>query len=128
MRGLLSCLPGSPQPARARRGSGRLALLIATDALAVAEPSRRAREHRVAAGGVVGVGVEVTGGETVGVDDMVVTCQNDRRLSVAGRWVKNGDRWAVTATHDDRRIRSDQGRCESVGVSLLYRFEDQESH
>lgn len=85
---------------RARRGSGRLALLIATDTPSVAELSRRAREHSVAAGAVVGVGVEVT----VGVGDLVVTRQNDRRLSVAGCWVKNADRWAVTATHDDGRV------------------------
>ena len=41
------------------------------------------------------------GGSTVGVGDEVVTRENNRLLATGKRWVKNGDRWMVTATNDD---------------------------
>ena len=43
----------------------------------------------------------MAGGGTAGVGDLVVTRQNDRRLSTGQRWVRNGDRWTVTATEQD---------------------------
>ena len=43
-------------------------------------------------------GLTVAGGGTAGVGDQVVTRQNDRRLATGRRWVRNGDRWVVTAT------------------------------
>ena len=43
----------------------------------------------------------MAGGGTAGVGDLVVSRQNDRRLSTGRRWVRNGDRWVVTATDQD---------------------------
>ncbi|UUZ58708.1 MobF family relaxase [Nocardioides sp. B-3] len=37
------------------------------------------------------------------VGDVVITRRNDRRLGISGSdWVKNGDRWIITATKDGR--------------------------
>jgi conjugative relaxase-like TrwC/TraI family protein len=76
--------------------AGRSSVMIAPDTLTVAELNLRARADRVAAGQVDAIGVEVAGGATVGVGDLVVTRQNDRTLGAGGRWVRNGDRWTVT--------------------------------
>jgi ATP-dependent exoDNAse (exonuclease V) alpha subunit len=75
--------------------------MIAGDAATVADLNRRARADRVAAGEVTPVGVEAAGSQIIGVGDIVVTRQNDRRLFAGGRWVKNGDRWTVTAIRSD---------------------------
>jgi conjugative relaxase-like TrwC/TraI family protein len=80
---------------------GRTSLMIAGDLGTVSELNARARADRVAEGEVAGVGVEVAGGGTAGVGDLVVTRQNDRRLSTGQGWVRNGDRWTVTTTDQD---------------------------
>ncbi len=84
--------------------TGRSSLMIAGDIATVTELNRRARTDRVVAGEVAQQGVDVAGGQTAGVGDLVVTRQNDRRLSAGRRWVKNGDRWVVTSTHEDGSI------------------------
>jgi conjugative relaxase-like TrwC/TraI family protein len=81
--------------------SGHTSLMIAGDLGAVSELNARARTDRVAAGAVAEDGLMVAGGGTAGVGDLVVTRQNDRRLSTGSRWVRNGDRWTVTATEQD---------------------------
>ena len=43
----------------------------------------------------------MAGGGTAGVGDLVRTRQNDRRLTTGRTWVRNGDRWTVTATFED---------------------------
>ncbi len=78
--------------------SGRTSLMIAGDLGTVSELNARARANRVAAGAVAENGLRVAGGGTAGVGDLVVTRQNDRRLSTGRHWVRNGDRWVVTAT------------------------------
>ena len=78
--------------------SGRTSLMIAGDLGTVSELNARARADRIATGAVSEVGLAVAGGATAGVGDLVVTRQNDRRLSTGRRWVRNGDRWIVTAT------------------------------
>ena len=77
---------------------GQTSLMIAGDLGTVSELNARARADRVAEGAVARVGVEVAGGETTGVGDLVVTRQNERRLCTGQGWVRNGDRWTVTAT------------------------------
>jgi hypothetical protein len=67
----------------------------------VNELNARARAERIAAGAVSERGVRVVGGATAGVGDQVVTRENDRRLTTGRRWVRNGDQWTVTATHED---------------------------
>ena len=81
--------------------SGQTSLMIASDLGTVSELNARARADRVAAGAVTEDGLTVAGGGTAGVGDLVVTRQNDRRLSTGQRWVRNGDRWIVTATEQD---------------------------
>ncbi len=83
--------------------AGLSSLMIAGDRRTVAELNDRARAARVAAGQVSAAGV-TTGGGTVGVGDVVVSRQNDRRLTCGGRWVRNGDRWTVTAVGDDASL------------------------
>ena len=78
--------------------AGQTSLMIAGDLGTVSELNARARADRVAAGAVTEDGLTVAGGGTAGVGDLVVTRQNDRRLSTGRRWVRNGDRWTVTAT------------------------------
>jgi len=81
--------------------AGKTSLMIAGDAATVAELNARARADRVTAGAVSEAGVTLTGGSVAGVGDEVVTRQNNRLLATGRRHVKNGDRWVVTATHDD---------------------------
>jgi hypothetical protein len=75
--------------------------MIGADAGTVAELNRLARADRVAAGRVTEEALHLSDGQTAGVGDEVVTRQNDRRLLSGSRFVKNGDRWVVTATHTD---------------------------
>jgi conjugative relaxase-like TrwC/TraI family protein len=81
--------------------AGKSSLMIAGDAATVSELNRRARADRVAAGQVLAEGLSVADGQTAGVGDLVVTRENNRSLTTGRRWVKNGDRWTVTATSQD---------------------------
>ena len=86
---------------QAARAEGRSVLVIADDHATVDALAARARGLRVAAGEVEARGMAV-GGHTVGVGDEIVTCRNDRRLVTStARWVRNGDRWVVTARRRD---------------------------
>jgi hypothetical protein len=84
--------------------AGQASLMIAGDTATVTELNRRSRSDRVSAGAVASKGVPMAGGQTAGVGDLIVTRQNHRQLAVSGGWVKNGDRWTVTATADDGSI------------------------
>jgi len=76
-------------------------LMLASDTATVNELNARARSDRVASGEVIDEGVNVAGAMTAGVNDLVVTRENNRRLSTDTGWVKNGDMWTVSATHAD---------------------------
>jgi conjugative relaxase-like TrwC/TraI family protein len=80
---------------------GLHSLMLASDTATVNELNARARAERVASGVVVEEGVNVAGAMTAGVNDHVVTRENDRRITTGARWVKNGDMWIVSATHAD---------------------------
>ena len=80
---------------------GLHSLMLASDTATVNELNARARAERVANGTVVDEGVDVAGAMTAGVNDLVVTRENNRRLTTDIGWVKNGDVWSVSATHDD---------------------------
>jgi conjugative relaxase-like TrwC/TraI family protein len=84
--------------------SGLSSLMIAGDQGTVAELNRRARTDLVAAGEVAAEGVDLGGGGTAGVGDIVLTRQNDRRLTVGTHWVRNGDRWVVTGIGTDASL------------------------
>jgi len=81
--------------------AGKTSLMLAADGLTVAALNQRARADRVAAGQVVEDGLAIRGEGVAGVGDEVTTRQNTRRLSLGKGWVKNGDRWVVTATNAD---------------------------
>ena len=81
--------------------AGLSSLMIAGHLGTANELNARARSDRIAAGAVSEAGVTVAGGATAGVGDQVITRQNDRRLTTAKGWVRNGDQWTVTATHKD---------------------------
>jgi conjugative relaxase-like TrwC/TraI family protein len=83
---------------------GLHSLMLASDSATVNELNARARAQRVASGEVIEVGVDVAGAMTAGVNDLVVTRENNRRLSTDTGWVKNGDVWTVSATHADGSI------------------------
>ena len=80
--------------------AGKVSLMIAGDSATVAELNARARADRVAAGQVAEDGLTVRDG-VAGRGDVVVTRENARLLSTGKGWVKNGDRWTVTATYED---------------------------
>ncbi len=84
--------------------AGLTSLMIAADLATVAKLNARARGERVAAGLVAAHGVAIAGGDSAGVGDEVITRQNNRSLATGRRWVRNGDRWTVTATHPDGSI------------------------
>jgi len=86
---------------RADGERGLLSLMLAGDTATVNELNARARAERVASGAVVAEGVDVAGAITAGVNDLVVTRENNRRLKTDTGWVKNGDVWSVSATHSD---------------------------
>jgi conjugative relaxase-like TrwC/TraI family protein len=86
---------------KADTDAGLSSLMIAGDNGTVSELNARARADRIAARAVTEDGLVVAGGGTAGVADLVVSRQNDRRLSTGSRWVRNGDRWIVTATEED---------------------------
>jgi conjugative relaxase-like TrwC/TraI family protein len=80
---------------------GLHSLMLASDTATVNELNARARAERVASGVVIEHGVDVAGALTAGVNDLVVTRENNRRLEADTSWVKNGDVWNVSATHAD---------------------------
>lgn len=81
--------------------AGRSSLMIAADGATVADLNRRARADRVAVGTVADEGLAIADGQQVGVGDEIITRANNRLLVTGSRWVKNGDRWTVTATNQD---------------------------
>jgi len=83
---------------------GLHSLMLASDTATVNELNARARARRVASGEVIEEGVNVAGGMTAGANDLVVTRENNRRLSTDTGWVKNGDVWTVSATHTNGSI------------------------
>ena len=78
-----------------------LSLMLASDTATVNELNARARAERVASGAIVDEGVDIAGALTAGVNDLVVTRENNRRLTTDTGWVKNGDVWIVSAIHVD---------------------------
>ncbi|HUZ39962.1 MAG TPA: MobF family relaxase [Acidimicrobiales bacterium] len=80
---------------------GLHSLMLASDTATVNELNARARSARVSSGVVAEEGIDVAGAMTAGVNDLVVTRENVRRLTTGTGWVKNGDVWSVAATHED---------------------------
>ncbi|WP_249933793.1 MobF family relaxase [Kocuria sp. 2SI] len=114
------------------RDAGLSTLMLAGNAEMVAELNHRARADLVAAHRVHETGVALHDGTTAGVGDLVVTRRNKRRLTTGKSWVKNGDRWQVTAHRDDgalevRRLgKGDRPRGKRLVLPAAYVREDLE--
>jgi DNA primase catalytic core len=87
----------------ADRARGTDALLLAATRDQVAHLNARARTDRLAAtSGPRGPEVALGDGTRVGAGDPIITRANNRALPItAVEWVKNGDRFTVTAAHPD---------------------------
>lgn len=81
--------------------AGKTSVLIAETLDTVTSLNARARTDRVMAGQVSPDGVRLHDGNLAGTGDLVVTRDNDRRLTSGQSWVKNGDRWQVVRHHND---------------------------
>lgn len=86
---------------REDRDAGKVTLMIAGNGEMVAQLNERARADLIETGTVEADGLRLHDGNTAGVEDLVVTRRNERRLSTGRTWVKNGDRWQITRRYDD---------------------------
>ena len=85
--------------------AGKVSVMIAETVETVRALNERARLDRITTGHVSATGAVDLHDETqVGRGDLVITRKNDRKLSTGKAWVKNGDRWIITATHDDGSV------------------------
>jgi len=86
---------------RRARDEGSPVLLMAGDNATADEFARRCQADRVGRGEVERANVAIASG-AVGIGDEIVTLRNDRRIrSDAGDFVRNGERFAVTARGED---------------------------
>ena len=83
------------------QAAGKKNVLIAETLDTVSELNTRARTDRILAGEVALGGVRLHDENEASRGDLVITCQNERRLSLGRGWVKNGDRWQVARANDD---------------------------
>jgi conjugative relaxase-like TrwC/TraI family protein len=85
--------------------AGKVSVMIAETVETVRALNERARLDRVITGHVSATGAVDLHDETqAGRGDLVITRKNDRKLSTGKAWVKNGDRWIITATHNDGSV------------------------
>ena len=83
--------------------AGLDALMLAPTREQVAQLNNAARRGRL--GGARPRGVDLSDGNQASVGDVVLTRRNNRTLnSGETAWVRNGDRWQVTAVHRDGSI------------------------
>ena len=83
------------------RAAGLDTIMIAPTRNLVAELNRRARAHRLDHSPAAPE-VTLADGNRASVGDVIITRSNDRRLRLtATDWVKNGDRWTITAVSNN---------------------------
>ncbi|WP_394771527.1 AAA family ATPase, partial [Lacisediminihabitans sp.] len=83
---------------RRDRADGLASILIAETGDAVTALNQRARADLVLAGDVdASAEVALHDGTAASVGDVVLTRRNERTLRAGRDWVRNGDRWVVTA-------------------------------
>ena len=94
----------------ADRVAGLDSLLLAPTRDLVAQLNQRARADRLASERMIGEAddeVALCDGTSASIGDTIVTRRNERRLALtATDWVKNGDRWTVTAVYPDGSLRA----------------------
>lgn len=87
------------------QSAGRECLMLAPTRDLVTRLNHDARASRLA-GATPSAELTLVDGNRVSVGDTILTRRNDRRLGVSGTdWVKNGDRWTVTALHTSGSLR-----------------------
>ena len=94
------------------RAAGLDAIMIAPTRNLVAELNARARAHRLNHTPAASE-VSLADGNRASVGDVIITRTNDRRLRLtATDWVKNGDRWTITAIgrNGDLKVRHNRSR------------------
>ncbi|MFI2362650.1 MobF family relaxase [Promicromonospora sp. NPDC019610] len=90
--------------------SGESSVLVAEATTAVHELNDRARADRILTGLTSpGHYVPLADGTRASTGDLVITRRNDRTLTtwsdaLAGGFVRNGDRWQITAVHHDGSV------------------------
>ncbi|HPE12018.1 MAG TPA: MobF family relaxase [Actinomycetota bacterium] len=91
---------------RASHAAGTDAIMLAPTRDLVAELNHRARQYRLEDQGSAPTRtVTLADGNLASVGDTVITRSNDRTLRIAATdWVKNGDRWTVTAVSHNGTI------------------------
>ena len=90
---------------RADTRAGRSTVLISDSNETVAAMNVRARSELILDGRVDAVHeIPLHDGTAASVGDTVITRHNDRRLHVAGSWVRNGDRWTVAGVNPNGSI------------------------
>jgi conjugative relaxase-like TrwC/TraI family protein len=83
------------------RAAGLDAIMIAPTRNLVAKLNARARAHRLDHSPAASE-VSLADGNRASVGDVIITRSNDRRLRLtATDWVKNGDRWTITAVSNN---------------------------
>ncbi len=80
---------------------GKSTVLIAETLDTVSALNTRARTDRILQGDVAVDGIRLHDGNEASHGDLIITRENNRRLSLGRSWVKNGDRWHVTHANDD---------------------------
>jgi len=89
------------------RHAGLDTILLAPTRDLVTRLNARARADRIQAGPAADRGQEVrlADGNRASAGDVIVTRRNERRITVSNsNWVKNGDRWNITAVNPDRSL------------------------
>nr|WP_194398670.1 MobF family relaxase [Microbacterium atlanticum] len=80
---------------------GKSSVLVADSNDAVASFNIRARAERILAGEITGPDEVMLREGAAAVGDIVITRRNDRSMRAGRTWVRNGDRWSVTALRRD---------------------------
>ncbi|MBK0330205.1 AAA family ATPase [Brachybacterium sp. MASK1Z-5] len=90
---------------RADGAAGHVSVLIAESRDDVTELNNRARADLILDGTLrPGREVDLNDGNRAGVGDTIITRRNDRRLRNGKDWIRNGERWTITAVRDDGSI------------------------
>jgi len=108
------------------RASGLDSLMLAPTRELVAKLNRRARDYRLG-GAARTAEVPLSDGNRASVGDTVVTRRNDRRLQYSRTgWVRNGDRWTVTAVGRDQSLVVANSRGSRITLPADYVRDDVE--
>jgi conjugative relaxase-like TrwC/TraI family protein len=100
-----TCLSDVLTARRNEQAAGRECLMLAPTRDLVTRLNHDARAARLA-GASPSAELTLADGNRVSVGDTILTRRNDRRLGVSGTdWVKNGDRWTVTALGANGSVR-----------------------